>query len=180
VRDGTDLSSESLADMAAEAEPLQTIIDPDYGEFVKFGNMPDRISAYCEQTSQPMPSTKGALISAVLEGIALKYRFVLERLELVLGRRLDRVHVVGGGTRNRLLNQFTADATGRSVIAGPAEATAIGNVLVQAMALGHLGSLAEGRRVVSRSFSPERYEPAASGEWEGAYQRLLTCLEETA
>jgi rhamnulokinase len=107
--------------------------------------MPARIQKYCEHTQQPVPETKGAIIRCVLEGLALKYRWVLDRLEEMLGYRLEPIHIIGGGMQNRLLNQLTADATNRSVIAGPIEATAIGNVLMQAVALGRLTSLDEAR-----------------------------------
>jgi rhamnulokinase len=118
-------------------------------------------------------------VRVALESIALKYRWVLERLEGVLGRRLEPIHIIGGGTRNRLLNQFTADATGRKVVTGPVEATAIGNALMQAIALGHLHSLEEGRAVVRHTFSPEIYRPAAPGPWDDMYARLLKQLEIT-
>ena len=135
--------------------------------------MPERIRAFCRRTGQPAPEGPGAVVRCVLESMALKYRWVLERLETVAGRRLDPIHIIGGGAQNRLLNQLTADATGRSVIAGPVEATAIGNILVQAIALGQLGSLAEARAVVRRSFELDRYQPAAAADWDAAYQRLL-------
>ena len=112
----------------------------------------------------------------MLESLALKYRWVLERLEKILGRRLAPIHIVGGGTQNRLLNQFAADATGRQVVTGPIEATAAGNVITQAMALGHIGSLEEGRRIVRHSFDVATYEPAGGTDWEEAYTRFLAVL----
>ncbi len=111
-----------------------------------------------------------------LESLALKYRWVLERLEELTGKRLDPVHIIGGGTKNRLLNQLTADATCRTVVAGPVEATAIGNVLMQAIGLKHLSSLAEAREVVRLSFTPEVYEPKNTSEWEEAYSRFQKVL----
>jgi rhamnulokinase len=115
-------------------------------------------------------------VRCALESLALKYRWVLESLEAVTGRRLEPIHIIGGGTQNRLLNQLTADATGRTVVAGPAEATAAGNLLVQAIALGQIGSVAEARAVARRSFTPEVYAPATSANWDGAYRRLLDCM----
>ena len=125
-----------------------------------------------------MPQSKGAIIRCALEGIALKYRWVLERVEEMLGRRLDPIHIVGGGTQNRLLSQFTADAIGRPVITGPIEATATGNIIVQAMALGQIGSLEEGRQVVRNSFDLLSYEPSDQPGWDEAYTRLLALIEQ--
>jgi rhamnulokinase len=112
----------------------------------------------------------------LLESIALKYRLVLERLELMTGRRLETIHIVGGGAKNTLLNQFTADSTGRRVVAGPFEATATGNILMQAMALGHIRSLDEGREIVRKSSDLSVYEPGEKALWDEAYPRLLNLL----
>ena len=164
---------------AAQAQPLQSVVDPDYSEFLKSGDMPARICAFCQMTDQPVPRSKGAVIRCVLESLALKYRWVLEQIEEILGRRLEPIHTVGGGTQNRLLNQFAADATGRQVITGPIEATAAGNVITQAMALGHIGSLEEGRRIVRNSFDVATYEPAGGAEWEEAYSHFLAVMEQS-
>ena len=131
--------------LAAEAAPFQAVVDPDDPSFLKPGDMPSRLREFCRRTRQKAPASNGEVVRCVLESLALKYRFVLEHLEELVGRRLDPVHIVGGGSQNRLLNQFTADATGRHVVAGPVEATAIGNVVMQAMAGGQINSLAEGR-----------------------------------
>lgn len=177
ARQGDTLSYDELTQMAAQADPFKAIVDPDYSEFLKPGDMPARIRGFCQMTNQPVPQNKGAIVRCVLEGIALKYRWVLERLEEILGHRLDPVHIVGGGTQNRLLCQFTANATGRRVVAGPVEATVTGNVLLQAMALGHVGSLEEIREVVRNSFDLITYEPVSPSEWEEAYARLLAVME---
>jgi rhamnulokinase len=177
-REGEEFSYDDLTRMAAQAKSFQAVLDPDHGEFLKPGDMPARIRAYCEMTRQPVPESKGAIIRCVLEGIALKYRWVLERAEEILRRRLDPLHIVGGGTKNRLLSQFTADAIGRQVICGPIEATATGNIVVQAMALGHFASLEQGREVVRKSFEVSTYEPANRAGWDDAYGRLLTLMEE--
>ncbi|MCS6859898.1 MAG: FGGY-family carbohydrate kinase, partial [Abditibacteriales bacterium] len=142
------------------------------------GDMPARIRAFCEKTGQPTPDDKGALVRCCLESLALKYRWVLERLEELFNRRIAVIHIIGGGSQNRLLNQFTADATQRPVLAGPVEATAIGNVMVQALALGHVRSHAELREVVRRSFVMQTYEPQPSGGWEEAYGRYLQIMEQ--
>lgn len=171
--EGDELSYGELAQMAALADPLQSLVDPDDADFLKPGDMPARVRAFCRKTGQPVPESKGALVRCVLESLAFKYRWVLERLEEVLGRRLEPIHIIGGGAQNQLLNQFAADATGRRVITGPIEATAAGNVIVQAMALGRIGTLEEGRRVVRKSFDVATYEPARGSEWDARYDRFL-------
>ena len=173
---GEEYSYDDLTRMAAQADPFQAVIDPDHGEFLKPGDMPARIRAFCQMTGQPAPQSKGAVIRCIVEGIALKYRWVLERLEQMLGRRLNPIHIVGGGTQNQLLSQFTADATGRRVVTGPIEATAAGNVIMQAMALGHFASLDEGRAVVRNSFDLLTYEPGDRSGWKEAYARLLAIV----
>jgi rhamnulokinase len=158
-RHGEEISYDEMTRLAAESEPFQAIVDPDFNGFLHPGDMPSRIQKYCADTKQVVPQTKGQIVRVALEGIALKYRLVLERLEELIEQRLDPIHIIGGGTKNRLLNQFTADATCRTVVTGPVEATAIGNILMQAIGLKHLGSLAEAREVVRTSFTPEVYEP---------------------
>lgn len=173
---GRSFSYEELTDLAADAEPFATIVDPDSAEFLGPGDMPERIRSFCSRTDQPVPDGPGAIVRCVLESLALKYRWVLEKTEEMVGYRLEPIHIVGGGAQNRLLNQFTADATGRRVVAGPAEATAIGNTLMQAMVLGGIESLGDARTVVRRSFSPEVYEPRPTAAWDNAYQRLLSVM----
>ena len=177
AREGTEHSYADLTALAAEATPFHAIIDPDHSIFLKPSelgdDMPSRIRARCQATGQPLPESKGAIIRCALESLALKYRWVLEKLELILGYRLEPLHIVGGGTQNQLLCQLTADATGRQVIAGPVEATAIGNVIMQALALGDLASLAEGRDLIRRSFDVVSYAPTHDrAAWDEAYDRL--------
>jgi rhamnulokinase len=172
ARQGDDLSYDALMHIAAEAPAFQSIIDPDDPEFLKPGDMPSRIRAFCRRAGQPVPESKGAVVRCALESVALKYRWVLERLEQLAGRRLEPIHIVGGGIQNTLLCQFAADATGRPVIAGPVEATAAGNILMQAIALGHIGTLDEGRRVIRESFDTRVYEPGDAAGWDEAYGRL--------
>ena len=154
---GTEYSYDELTQAAAEAEPYPGYIHPD--AFLEPGHMPARIAAYCDSTGQPVPGTHGAMARAILEGLARRYREVLDNLESLTGRRLNVIHIVGGGSRNRLLNQLVANATGRTVLAGPAEATAIGNVLVQAIGAGVIPDLAAARRLVARSFPVDRFDP---------------------
>jgi rhamnulokinase len=173
---GGDLSYGEITRLASEAKPFLAVIDPDDVSFLHPGDMPERIRKYCADTNQPVPQTKGEVVRVALESLALKYRWVLERLEELTGKKFAPVHIIGGGTKNRLLNQFTADATGRVVVTGPVEATAIGNVLMQAIALEHLGSLADARAVVRASFDVEEYHPASNDGWDEAYSKILKML----
>jgi rhamnulokinase len=170
---GEDLSYDDLTRLAAEAQPFLAVVDPDADLFFHPGEMPEKIRLFCAGSGQPVPQTKGEIVRVALESLALKYRLTLAHAEELSGKRLDPIHIIGGGTKNRLLNQFTADCTGRAVVTGPVEATAIGNVLMQAIALGQLGSLAEARAVVRKSFDVETYQPASRVGWDEAFEKLL-------
>ncbi|MFN8094219.1 MAG: rhamnulokinase family protein [Vicinamibacteria bacterium] len=163
----------ALAAKAAQAPAFRSLVDVDDPAFAAPGDMVGRIQAACRRRGQPAPETKGEIVRTALDSLALKYRYVLSQAEAILGRRLSPLHVVGGGARNALLCQLAADATGRAVVAGPVEATAAGNALMQALALGHVGSLAEAREVVRRSFDIVTYEPRPSAGVDDAYARLL-------
>jgi rhamnulokinase len=176
ARGGDDRSYEDLTKLAGEAPPLRSLVDPDDPAFLNPGDMPARIRDACRRAEQPIPEDHGAIVRTALESVALKYRWVLERLEAIVGKTLEPLYMVGGGTRNHLLCQLAADATGRTVVAGPVEATATGNALMQAIALGHVGSLEDARTVVRRSFAPATFEPTRSSVWQDAYARFLTIL----
>ena len=150
-----------LAALAAQARPLRSLVDANDPRFLNPPDMPKAIQEFCRETKQFVPKTAGELVRCCYESLALKYREVLGALEEVTGERIEVIHIVGGGSQSRLLNQFTADACQRPVIAGPVEATAIGNLLTQIRADGELGSLAEMREVVRVSSATQRYEPAA-------------------
>ena len=169
---GDERTYAELTEMAAGASPFCSVIDVDDGDFLKPGDMPERIRAFCRRTGQAAPEDKGELVRCILEGIALKYRLLLERLETMLGRRLEPIHIVGGGAQSRLLSRFTADATGRVVVTGPVEATAAGNILVQAVALSRLSSLSEARAIVRASFDAVTFEPGRRDGWDEAHDRL--------
>ena len=173
-RQGRVFSYNELTAKASQAPAFAALIDPDHESFLAPGDMPARIRAFCQQSGQTAPADEGGMIRVILESLALRYRQVLEGLEQILGRRLECIHAVGGGIQNQLLCQFTADATGRPLVAGPLEATAIGNLMVLAMGLGEVGSLAQAREVVSRSFAPRQYQPQAGGAWDQAYERFKT------
>jgi sugar (pentulose or hexulose) kinase len=135
--------------------------------------MPKRIVDFCKQTNQNLPLTKGEIVRSALESLALKYRWVLEKLEFVKGEAIDTIHIIGGGTQNKLLCQFTADATKRQVIAGPVEATSIGNLLVQMASCGAIGSITEGREIIAESSELIYFEPTDNAQWDQAYNRFL-------
>jgi rhamnulokinase len=156
---------------------LATSCNSGFDAFFHPGDMPERIRQYCQKTGQRVPQTKGEVLRVALESLALKYRWVLERTEELSGKQLDPIHIIGGGTKNRLLNQFTADAIGRTAVTGPVEATAIGNVLMQAIGLSHLSSLAGARAVVRNSFDVEEYHPGVRDGWDETYEKLLELLD---
>ncbi|MEI6350410.1 MAG: rhamnulokinase family protein [Verrucomicrobiota bacterium] len=170
---GIDLTYDEIDRLAAEAEPLRSIIYPSAARFLKPDQMPEKIQSYCAETGQHVPETPGQIARAAMEGLALSYRHVLEEICALTGRTIRKLHIVGGGSKNLLLNQLAADATGCTVITGPVEATAIGNVLIQAIALGHLKSLDDLRKTVRASFPVITYEPnaATAKTWEDAYER---------
>ena len=173
---GEDLSYDELTNLARNAVPFAAVINADDGDFVKPGDMPTRIHNYCQRTGQVTPANKASTVRTILEAIALKYRRVLDCLEEMTGQKLEPIYIVGGGTRNRLLSQFAADATGRRVITGPVEATAVGNILVQAVACGVLGSVHDARQIVRQSFEVAEFEPGDRAPWDAAYQRLLKLI----
>ena len=181
---GREPSYSQLLSKAEAAHEPAGLIDPDQEAFLRPGDMPALIRQFCRGHGEPEPADPGALVRTILQSLALKYRFVVERLEEVTGTPISAVHVVGGGARISLLCQMTADACARPVLAGPVEATAAGNLLVQAMAQGELASLEEARDVVRRSFSIDRYEPAADrAYWDdawGRFQRLLAGVGSSA
>ena len=170
--EGRDWSFDELVAMAEEAPPSTAVFDPDDPSFAAPGDMPKRIREFCARTRQKPPGTPGEVVRCALEAIALGHRRAVSLLSAVLGSEPSELHVVGGGAHNRLLCQWTADATGLPVIAGPADATEIGNLLVQALALGELASVAEAREVVRASFAPTLYEPGDRVRWDDACGRL--------
>ncbi len=171
---GKDIDYAELTRLATEAAPFRSLIDPDRTEFLGPPDMTEAIAAECRRTNQPVPETPGQFVRCALESLALKYRMVLGWLEELTGIPVKVIHIVGGGTQNQLLNQFTADACGRPVIAGPVEATALGNVLLQARAAGDISSLSEIREVVRRSETIGEYTPRDSAAWDDGWNRFQT------
>ncbi|MFF8381826.1 rhamnulokinase family protein [Streptomyces sp. NPDC015661] len=158
---------------AARAEPFASVIDPDASEFLAPGDMPARIREYCARTGQRVPGSQGAVVRCILESLALAHRRTLRQAAELAGRDIRRIHLVGGGSRNDLLCRLTADATGLPVVAGPTEATALGNILVQARAAGLVGDLADMRRLIASTQHLRHYTPGGdSAAWDAAAARL--------
>ncbi len=161
-----------LARLAAEAKPLRSIVDPDDSRFLNPPDMPKAIQSFCRETGQPVPKTAGELVRCAYESLALKYREVLGWLEELTGERIEVIHIVGGGSQSRVLNQFAADACQRPVVTGPVEATAMGNLLTQVRASGELASLADMRAVIRKSSDVGRCEPRRAAEWRESVERF--------
>ena len=177
LRQGREFDYSQLTQMAEAAPAFGSLIDPDAPAFLSPTDMPQAIRTFCISTGQTPPATEGETVRCCLESLTLKYRWALERLEEFQGKPISTLHILGGGTQNRLLCQLTADATQRVVIAGPVEATAIGNVLIQALGTGYIASLEQAREVVRRSFTLDTYLPASNhARWDEVYGRFLSLL----
>jgi rhamnulokinase len=171
AKTGKSYSYDELTKLASEAPALRSFVYVGDNRFLPPGDMVARIQAFCSETNQPTPQSHAEVMRCIIESLALEYRWATEKLRELSGKALPVIHIIGGGSRNRLLNQFTANATGCQVIAGPVEATAIGNILLQAIGLRYLSSLEEGRALVLRSFNVTSYEPQISAAWDEAYNR---------
>jgi len=169
---GWECDYRELMELASQEKPFQHLVDPDDESFLRPDNMCDAIAAYCRKTQQPVPAGPAAYVRTILESLAMKYRFVIRNLERLIDRPIEQIRVIGGGSKNRLLNQFTSDATGRRVLAGPAEATALGNIAIQILARGDAASLEEVRAVVDRSFPVEVFEPSETDQWNKQVERF--------
>lgn len=169
---GKDYSYSDLLAMAAAEPALQHFVDPEDPSFSLPDDMPRAIAGFCARTGQRAPSSAGAFTRTVLESLALKYRYVLELLESLTGTEFEIVRIVGGGSQNDMLNQFAANATGRQVLAGPSEATALGNLAMQMVGSGAVESLDQARRIVAESFSARKFEPKDAAKWQEAYGRF--------
>lgn len=172
AHEGVEYDYAALTRMAEQAKPFQMLLNPGYPAFLNPGEMPRKIAEFAARTGQAAPESHGGIARSIFESLALSYRRSLEDIQELTGRKIDVLHVVGGGSKNRLLNQMTADALGIKVIAGPVEATAAGNVLLQAIALGDLPDIAALRNVVRNSFELETFEPSGAPGWEAAYTKF--------
>ena len=176
-REGEKISFAELSDMAVEAEPFKCFIDPDEPRFSAPGNLPKRIVEYCKETGQRAPETKGEIVRTILESLALKYRYTVDMIDELSGERIPSINVVGGGTKEKPLMQFTANACGRPVSAGPIEATALGNIIAQAIAAGEIKDIWQGREVIANSFEIEHYESKDTSAWDAAYERFVKLVK---
>lgn len=171
---GDTVSFDELENAALDAAPFRSFIDPDDSSFYRPGKMPEKIQEYCSKTGQTAPGSKPEIVRCIMESLALKYRQALEDLEKIVGYPLPILHIVGGGCKNVMLSQFTANAIARPVVTGPVEATAAGNLTAQLMALGEVNGLGEGREVVRYSFPTEEYTPKDTSSWDAAYEKYLS------
>ena len=176
-RAGESYSYADLERLALAAEPLRCFIDPDDPVFTPPGDLPGRVQEYCRKTGQFVPQTVGEIMRCIYESLALKYRWAISQLQQATGRRFGTLHVLGGGAKDGLLCRMTADAAGLRVVAGPVEATALGNLMLQLTALGAMPSLEEGRRWIARGEKLTEYLPQTSEAWETAYQKYQALLE---
>jgi rhamnulokinase len=171
-QEGSELSWDAMVQSAESSAPLVSLLNPDHAMFLAPKHMPNAIRQFCLDTGQPAPGTPGAIVRCVLESLALRYRMVLGWLEELTRGTIQTIHIVGGGTRNRLLCQMAADACNRRVIAGPVEATAIGNVMLQAVSGGDVASISQARQVIRTSFDVSDYAPHDTGPWDEAFERF--------
>jgi len=178
---GLPLDWDDLNGMVQDTKPLVSFVNPDVREFLEPTDMPKAIVEFCRKSGQPIPESEGAILRCVLDSIALKFRHVLGMCEKIGGRRIETIHIVGGGTKNVQLCQAAADACGCRVVAGPIEATAIGNIMMQAVADGAVANIEEARQVIRSSFDVTEYLPntQCTGEWNDAYGRFLAVLGAT-
>jgi rhamnulokinase len=170
--EGTEFSYSQLTDMATFAKPFAAYVAPNHSDFLAPGDMPSRINKYLISTGQKAISDKGQMIRVILESLALNYRWGMEKLQDITGTKITTLHMVGGGIQNELLCQFAADAGGRKVIAGPIEATASGNIIMQAIATGQLAGLQQGRDIVRASFDVKEYTPRNTQQWDEQYEKV--------
>ncbi len=178
TREGKEYGYDDIARMMQEAKPLASIINPDDKLFATPGNMPERIREYCRRTGQYVPQTPGEISRCVLESLALRYRYTVNDLETLSGKKINTINIVGGGTQNKLLCQVTSDACGVPAVAGPIEATAIGNILVQLMSLGEIKTIEQGREIVRNSFDTVTYHPDPDREkWDRAFAKFCELVK---
>ena len=177
-REGNDYSFADLEKAAREAKEFTCFINPDDKRFSTPGNLPRRIAEYCRETNQKIPTDVGEIVRCIYESLALKYRYTAEGLCKLASIAPKAINIVGGGSQDKLLNQMTANACGMKVIAGPTEATAIGNIVVQAIAAGEIKDIQEARRIIGNSFNTIVYDPSDKNLWDSAYDRFVKLINE--
>ena len=176
VKTGRKIDFAEMERQAVASPAFVSLINPDDPRFLSPDDMPEKIADFCRETGQPAPASIGATVRCIYESLALFYRVTLKKLERLTGRKIERLHIVGGGSKDATLNQFTANALKIPVLAGPTECAALGNILVQAIALGHVESHAAAREVVRNSFELKTYQPQDSAQWDAAAARFEKLL----
>ena len=172
-----ELDWSEIVNLSNRAKPFACFINPDDSMFLNPGNMPQAVQEFCKNTNQPVPETKGEIARCIYDSLVLKYKYTIGQIEQVTGKTIDKLHIIGGGANNKIMNQLTADATGIPVLAGPTEATATGNIMIQAKALGAVHSLSEIRTLIKDSFDVVEYLPSPKLNWEAAYKKFLTLID---
>jgi len=175
--DGQSLTFAAMETMAAAAPPFAALVDPDDASFASPGGMPDKIRAWCAKTGQTVPQDPGAIVRVAIDSLALKYRVVFEQIRSLTGMEFPRLHVGGGGTKDTMLTQASANALGIEVVAGPPEATSCGNVITQMLATGFLTDMPAGRELIRRSFGFKVYQPQDRAAWDAAYAKFTELLQ---
>ena len=177
IREGTEYSYAELEKLALECEPLKCFIDPDAPEFASMGNIPERVKRYCEKTGQYVPQTVGEIMRCIYESLALKYRLTFDGIKECTLKDYDRIHVMGGGTKDKLLLHMTAQSCNVTVYGGPIEATALGNVAIQLMSSGAVADIKEARKIIANGENLAVYEPENNGDWEEGYKRFCEIIK---
>lgn len=177
IREGKEYSYAELEKEALGAEPFKCFIDPDAPDFVAMGDMPERVREFCRKTNQYVPETVGEVMRCIYESLAMKYKFVLDGIEDCTNKKYDRIHVMGGGTKDTFLCALTASSCNRTVYAGPIEATVLGNVAVQLMASGDIKDIAEARKIIAKGENLKVYEPVDADKWEEAYKDFVKIVK---
>ena len=177
IREGKEYSYAQLEQEALKAEPFKCFIDPDAPDFVAMGDMPSRVREFCKKTGQYVPETVGEVMRCIYESLAMKYKYVLDGIEDCTNKKYDRIHVMGGGTKDTFLCALTASSCNRTVYAGPIEATVLGNVAVQLMASGDIKDIAEARKIIAKGENLKVYNPVDADKWEEAYQEFVKIVK---
>jgi rhamnulokinase len=167
-----EMEWQEIVDLSNTVKPFRSLLNPDDSRFLNPGNMPLAIKEYCKSTNQKVPESKGEIARCIYDSLALKYKYTIKQIESVTGKQIERLHIIGGGANNTMMNQLTADAVGITVLAGPTEATATGNLMLQAKAMGVVESLNEIRDVIRNSFKITEYKPSPELDWDSAYERF--------
>ena len=176
IREGKEYGFGELEQMASKVGMINSFIDTDSEEFIPAGNIPKRIQEYCKRTGQYVPQNEAEIVRCIDQSLAVKYRFALEQIEIATGKKYDTLNIIGGGIQSKLLCQLTADVCGRKVVAGPVEATVMGNIALQLMALGEIKDIKEARKIIANSENVTVYKPQKDENWDEIYKNVKESL----